>query len=82
MEIIARLVVGGSLAVIADELEAAKHLTNGEEAEAFSSDNAASDELGVADVAGLLDNALRRLEECAVLERPPQGLVNILEGGH
>ena len=39
-----RLVVG-SLAVVANELEAAEHLTNGEEAEALSKDDTASSKL-------------------------------------
>ena len=52
------LVVGTSLAVVANELEAANHLANGEETEALGSDDTASGELGRANVAGALEKAL------------------------
>ena len=50
--------VGTSLAVVANELEAANHLANGEETEALGSDDTASGELGRANVAGALEKAL------------------------
>lgn len=46
------------LAVVADNLEAADHLADGEEAEALSEDDAAGDELGGADVADGLEDGL------------------------
>lgn len=69
-----------SLAVVADQLEAANHLADGEEAEALSEDDAAGGQLGVADIPGLLDEGLGRLQDAAVLDRPPQVLVVGLEG--
>lgn len=75
------LVVAGSLAVVADELEAAEHLTNGEEAEALSDDNTASNKLGSTNVADLLEELLGRGEEGAGAERRPQRLVVSLESG-
>ena len=53
------LVVRARLAVVADELEAADHLANGEEAEALGEDDTASGELGGVEVAGLLEEGLR-----------------------
>jgi hypothetical protein len=75
------LVVGSNLAVVADELEAADHLTNGEESEALGKDNATSNDLGGIDIADLLEQGLWRLEDGSVLHRGPQVLVKGLEGG-
>jgi hypothetical protein len=50
--------VGTSLAVVANKLEAADHLTNGEEPEALGSDDTTGSELGRANVAGALKKAL------------------------
>lgn len=73
--------VGAGLAVVSDNLEAANHLTDGEESEAFSGYNTTGDELCVADVAGQLEQVLGSLEQCAILERVPQVLIDVLEGG-
>lgn len=51
-----RLVSGVGLAVVADELEAANHLTDGEEAEALGRDDAASDEGSLVQVAEALED--------------------------
>lgn len=79
----------GGLAVVADELEPADHLADGEEAEALSGDNAGRRELGVADAAdeaaalGRLDELGRGLEEGAgAADGLPSALVEGLEGGH
>lgn len=73
--------VAGSLAVVTDELEAAEHLTNSEEAEALGEDNTASNELGSTNVADLLEELLGRREEGAGAERAPKRLVVGLESG-
>lgn len=75
------LVVSG-LAGVADELEAANHLADGEEAQALSGDDATSDELGGADVADGLEEGLGRLEEAAGADRVEEVLVGGLESGH
>lgn len=75
-----RLVVG-SLAVVANELEAAEHLTNGEEAEALSKDDTASSKLRSTDAAKLLEELLGRGDQGAGAETVPEGLVERLEGG-
>lgn len=75
-----RLVVG-SLAVVADKLETAEHLTDGEEAEALSKDDTASGELGSANVANLLEELLGRGDQGTGAETVPEGLVERLEGG-
>lgn len=49
---IIQLVVRSGLAVVADDLESANHLADSEEAQALGQDNAASNHLGGADVAG------------------------------
>jgi hypothetical protein len=75
------LVVRRRLAVVADNLEAADHLADGEEAEALGEDDAAGDELGGADVADGLEDGLGGLEEAAGLDGSPGVLVVGLEGG-
>lgn len=74
--------VRGGLAVVPDKLEAADHLADGKEADALSEDNTTSDDLGSADVAGALENGLRRLEEASGLDGSPDVLVVGLEGGN
>lgn len=90
LQIAGYLVVGGSaLAVVADELEAADHLADGEEADALSQQDAAADELGGRDVAGALDEgaglgggALGGLQQGAgVLDALDGSLEVGLEGG-
>lgn len=76
-----RLVVLASLAVVADELEATNHLADGEETQALGGNDAASGELGGAEVADLVEEVLRRLEDGAGLDGAPQVLVVGLEGG-
>ena len=48
--------VSTSLAVVADDLESANHLSNGEEAEALSEDDSAGEELGTGQIPRLLQN--------------------------
>lgn len=74
--------VRGGLAVVSDNLEAANHLTDGEETEALGGNDTGGGELGVAEVAGLLEDVLGCLEEGASLEGSPEGLVGVLESGH
>jgi hypothetical protein len=57
-----------SLAVIANQLEPANHLADGEESEALSEDDAAGNELGLADVSKLLEQG-GRLLNCRLEER-------------
>lgn len=80
-ERIFRLVVSAGLAVVSDNLEAANHLTDGEESDALGSNDTAGNKLSIAEVAGLLEHVLGRLEEGAVLEGSPESLVGVLEGG-
>lgn len=77
-----RLVVRGSLPSVANELESANHLANGEKSKALSEDDAASNELAGCQAADLLEEVLRRLEDGAALDGLPQGLVEGLEGGN
>lgn len=77
-----RLVVRGSLSSVANELESANHLANGEKSKALSEDDAASNELAGCQAADLLEEVLRRLEDGAALDGLPQGLVEGLEGGN
>lgn len=72
----------GRLASVADELEAAKHLANGKEAQALGGDDASGNELGGAEVADRVEDGLGRLEEAAGADRGPEVLVGGLEGGH
>lgn len=65
---LARLVVATGLAVVADDLEAAKHLTDGEEADELGKNDAAGGELSGAEVAGLGKEVLGRVEGGAVLD--------------
>lgn len=74
-------VVRACFAAVANNLEAADDLANGEEAETFGGHDTTSDELSIADVAGLLGKALRGREKGAVLEGLPQVLVHVLECG-
>lgn len=76
-----RLVVRTGLAVVADELEAADHLADGEEADALGEDDAAGGELGGAEVAGLGEEVLGRGEDGAVLDGLPEVLVVGLDVG-
>lgn len=75
------LVVGAGLAAVADELEAADDLANGEEADELSGDDTAGGELGVGDVADVVEDGLGGLEEAAGAEGGPGVLVEGLEGG-
>lgn len=75
------LVVGGGLAVVADELEAANHLSDGEESEALCENDAAGDELSSADVANALDGGAGGLENATGPDGLPDVLVVCLEGG-
>lgn len=68
--------------MVSDNLEAANHLTDGEETEALGSNDTGGGELGIAEVAGLLEDVLGCLEEGASLEGSPKGLVGVLESGH
>lgn len=73
-----RLVGGGvGLAVIADELEAADHLANGEEAQALSEEDTSSGDLCPGDVADVLEGSASLGEERAGLD----GLHEVLEVG-
>jgi hypothetical protein len=67
--------------MVADNLEAANHLADGEETDAFGGNDTAGNKLRVAEVAGLLEQVLGSLEDGAVLERPPEALVGVLESG-
>ena len=73
--------VRGGLSAVANQLESANHLTNGEEAEALSKYDTASSQLTRGQAADLLDEVLRRPEDGAALDGLPQGLVVALEGG-
>lgn len=79
---ITRLVVRGSLSSVANELESANHLANGEKSKALSEDDAASNELAGSQAAGLLEEVLGRLEDGAAPNGLPQGLVEGLEGSN
>jgi hypothetical protein len=54
-------VVRGSLSSVANELESANHLANGEKSKALSEDDAAGNELAGGQAADLLEEVLRRL---------------------
>jgi hypothetical protein len=56
-----RLVVRARVAVVAHDLEASDHLTNGEEAEALGEDDTAGGQLGGAEGSHLLEVSLGRL---------------------
>lgn len=73
------LVVGG-LAVVADDLEAADHLADGEEAQGLGEDDADRGELRGAEVADGVDGGLGR-GDGAVLDGAEDLLVVGLEGG-
>lgn len=73
-----QLVVSG-LATVADELEAANHLADGEETEDLGEDDAASDELGSSDAADGLEESAGR--DGAVADGLEEVLVVGLEGG-
>lgn len=72
--------VGGSLSSVANKLESANHLTNGEESKALGEDDTAGNELAGSQAADLLEEVLRRLEDGAALDGLPQRLVEGLEG--
>lgn len=67
--------------MVANQLESADHLANGEEAEALGSDDSASDELGSAEISGLAEEVLGGLDDGSVLDGLQQVLVGGLEGG-
>ena len=78
-----------ALAVVANELEAADHLANGEEAEALSQQNTTTNELGGREVAGALyeipglsSGALCGLQKAAGVLDALYGSLEVgLEGG-
>lgn len=72
--------VGGGLSSVANELESANHLTNGEKSKALGEDDTAGNELAGSQAADLLEEVLGRLEDGAALDGLPQGLVEGLEG--
>lgn len=73
-----RLVGGGvGVAVVADELEAADHLADGEEAEALSEEDTSSGDLCPGDVTDVLEGSTGLGEERAGLD----GLHEVLEVG-
>lgn len=67
------------LATVADELEAANHLADGEETEEFGEDDAASDDLGSTDAADGLEESAGR--DGAGADGLEDVLVVGLEGG-
>jgi hypothetical protein len=77
---LAACLVVRSLAVVPNDLEAAKHLADGEEAEDLRSDDAGGGQLRGAQVAGVLDERLRG-GDGAGLDAAEDGLVVGLEGG-
>lgn len=68
--------------MVADQLEPANHLANGEETKALGEDDTAGGELGGTDVADALEDGSGGLEEAAGLDGPPDVLVVALEGGN
>lgn len=74
------VLVVGDLAVVADELEAADHLANGEEAETLGRNNAAGSQLRRADTQSALDEGLGGAD-AAGLDGLVEVLVEVLEGG-
>jgi len=84
------VVLGTVLAVVTNDLEAADHLTNGEETKTLGSHNTASNQLGRVDVAELLQHGrglLRSLrgglrESAGVSNGVQHVLVVALEGLH
>lgn len=69
------------LAVVADELETADHLADGEEAEALSEENTSSGDLCPGDVADVLEGSASLGEERAGLDGLDEVLKVGLEGG-
>ena len=78
----ANLVVGTGLAAVTDELEAADDLADGEEAEELGENDTAGDNLGCGDIADVVDDGLRGLEEAAGSDRVPHVQVEGLESGN
>jgi hypothetical protein len=74
--------VRSGLSAVANQLESANHLTNSEESEALSQNDAASNELTGSQATDLLEEVLRRSEDGAALDGFPKGLVERLEGGN
>lgn len=74
--------VRSSLSAVANQLESANHLANGEETQALSEDDTTSNQLARSQAASLLEKVLGRLEDGAALDGLPQGLVEVLEGGN
>lgn len=74
--------VRSSLSAVANQLESANHLANGEETQALGEDDSTSNQLARSQAAGLLEKVLGRLEDGAALDGLPQGLVEVLEGGN
>lgn len=66
--------------MVSNQLEAANHLTNREEAEGLSEDDTASGKLGHADISYGVDNALRGSEDAAAGNGLPEALVEGLKG--
>jgi hypothetical protein len=73
--------MGSSLAAVADELEAADDLADGEETKELGQNDTAGDELGCGDVADVVDDGLGGLEEAAGSDRVPNVQVEGLETG-
>lgn len=72
--------VSGSLAAVANQLESANHLANGEEAEALGEDDTTSSDLDTAEIPGLVEEVLGGLKEGPVLDGLQCVLVVGLEG--
>lgn len=74
--------VRSSLSAVANQLESANHLANGEETQALGEDDTTRNQLARSQATGLLEKVLGRLEDGAALDGLPQGLVEVLEGGN
>ena len=72
--------VSGSLAAVANQLESANHLANGEEAEALGEDDTTSSDLDTVEIPGLVEEVLGGLKEGPVLDGLQCVLVVGLEG--
>lgn len=73
--------VRAGLATVSNKLESTNDLANGEESKTLGGDNTTGSELGGAEVLGLLDEGLGRLDQGPVLNGLEQVLVVGLEGG-
>ena len=72
--------VVGNFAMVADKLEAADHLADGEETKALSGDDAASGQLDRADTSGALEKGLGGADATG-LDSLVEVLVEVLERG-